>query len=225
MDALGMLTGIKGLKNKIENTLVDIEATAQVLAGMITTLIDYDMVEDIEAVLGTSTSTIAVKRAIGIASANIGESGNLSMINWMLDEIGVSDALFYNSNLTYTILSNYDRSALSSPTGGSTPEDPNEYFFSTLTRIDPNWDKEGELYYFNVIKDASPDAISAFESYDLYRALNMVGNVEYFTSSTTNDPTVAEVTRDLYPSATGTGNKRLASTVEGVSDDMLYLYK
>lgn len=210
LDALEMLSGIKGLKGKITNTLVDIEATAVVLAGMITTLVDYDMVEDIEAVIGTNKSTKAMKRAVGLSSAVIISSGNLQLINWMIDKIGVSGAKEYNNDLIGDVVGNYQRR----------PEDTDTSLINTLERIDPNWDKNGEIYYFDVITDGSPDAQEVFYIHAPFRALDTVRDVTYFNVVGNRLPTISEITRSLYPNATGAG---LAPTMSTSNDMYFYI--
>lgn len=195
LDAFKALASITGLKGELKSSIVDIEASSQVLGGMLSVLVEYGMKEDIETVLNTTNSDNVKYRAIGLASKVIGQTGDLTMMNWMFDKIGVNGVQQYIPNLTSFIGNYYDKKAT-----GNKSED---YFFGTLSRVDPYWDKKGELYYFDVFGGGSPDAINAFYTHDAYRAIAMTKDITYFDHQTVRDPSTLEVVNDLYPKAVG----------------------
>lgn len=195
LDAFKALASIAGIKGDLKTSVIDIEATAQVLGGMIAILVDNGMKGDVETVLNTTPSLNVKRRAIGLASTAIVQSGDLTMVNWMFDQIGVSGVKEYIPNLTTFIGSHYDKAA----TGNPSPQ----YFFDTMFRVDPYWDRSGQIYYFDVIGSGSPDALAAYYTHDAYRAIAMTKDVVYFEQQTVRDPSALEVIGDLYPNAIG----------------------
>lgn len=208
LQAMGMLDSVRGTVSELNNVLVDIEATATVMSGVIKTLIDYDLTEDISLVVSRSASDVAAKRAIGMSTGHMLASGNLGVINWMISEIGPADVSYYEPNATGLLLENFDPDRIDRADYEDTPAgDPIEYFFLTLKALDPKWDMKGQLYYFPNVGELSPGAQKAMETYDPYRSVSAGENVEFFPSSSVRDPTHIEVMRDLYPGAVGTGQR------------------
>lgn len=196
MDAFGMLLSIPGMKGKLKNEVVDIEATSAVLAGLVGTLVEYGMQDDIEEVLKLSPSTLAVNRAVGKASGNIISKGNINTTNWMIDKIGMDDILAYNPNAVQDVIRNYDTS--------QSPNTPPEYFIETLAKMNPSWAKTGDTYYLSAFEGASPSAMAAFEKIPDLNDVSMIADVQYFLAPTLGYPSPVDVTRNIYPSAIGT---------------------
>lgn len=195
LDAFGMLASIPGMKGKLKNEVIDVEATSMVLSGLIGTLVEFGMHDDIEEVLKLSPSTLAVNQAVGMSSGKIIEKGNINTIGWMVDKMGSDYILSYNSNAVNDIVRKYDTS--------QSPNTPPEYFIETLAKLNPNWANAGEIYYLTAFDGASPSAMKAFEQHPALNAISMTAPVEFFTPPGAGYPSPVDVTRNLYPLAVG----------------------
>lgn len=198
LDAFKMLGAVTGIKDQLKTTVVDTEAEAQVLAGMIAVLMQNGMKEDVPTVLDTAATDNVKKRALGLASPDIIEAGDVHKTNWMFDQIGTTEVEKYIPDLTTYISMYYENKARLAGT--------DDAFLQTLTRVDPNWDQKNGLYNFDTIGKGSPDAIRAFDAHPPYRAIAMTKDVNYFQTDTIRAPSALEVTRDLYPKAIGPAN-------------------
>ena len=183
MDVLEMLSGIKGLSDKILNFIQDIEATATIIAGLLKSLLDYDLIASIKSVLGLSKFKEVTQRALGLSSEALLEAGNVDLLEWMVDEAGLSSCISYNPDLTDKILGGYIKRG----------SDDDGRLVGLLDRIDPNWNKVGEdIFDLDSLNGASPDAVKAFEADPVLGPI-LITNVTFEENPTLSDDVVEEV--------------------------------
>lgn len=200
MDLLEMLSGVPGLKAHIKNTIVDVEASAVLLSGMVNSMVDAEMLQDITNVLGISENSWVGKRVIRYTEKAITRSGDTLSTLYILDK-GRDAFMLSPQELTENVIGTYKE---------KTPED-RDRFWEILDKINPNWDQDAQgVFNGDAFEFVSKDAEKALEGRVEYKSLNMIGSVRFIEDyNKKRNPTIAEVTRDLYPLATGPGYRHL----------------
>lgn len=200
MDALEMLSGIKGLKNQIEATIYDIEAMANVIKGIVDTLFDYDFLNDLSEfkdlfdhlMSKTGMGKKAEKRAIAQSSPKIIEDGRVAFLEWLIMKIGIDEVLTSNPNFIADVLANYQK----------VDEGDDERLEAILAMADPNWMMKGSLHNMDIFQVVSSDAYAYLSQRRDFMSLMMAADVIGYPGSVFETiPTVGDVTHDLYPDA------------------------
>lgn len=183
LDALEMMLGIPGLKGKINNFIEDVEATATIIAGMVTTLIDYELLDNLETIFGQCKTLTTLRRAVGMAQNAITASGDIELLWMMTGLAGKISALEYDIKLVINSIRNYRNKGRTYVENAGTPEEviktEDERFIEFIEFIDPNWDlvDTGEfvpnepIYSLEPLIDLSPDAEKALAEHPAIKAL------------------------------------------------------
>lgn len=205
MDALEFLLPIKGLKDHITGFVLEIEAMANVAAGILTTIIDYDLIEDFliddiwdmltkdTAPPGSQTYYLACTKVIK-DNAN---KGRTEYVEWAGSKLGYENIISIYPDVIKDLVANYQWSG----------DGSDELFAWLLFTIDPEWFAKNGVYSMDIFGNVSVDALRYFETRDDFRSLSLGGKIKPLEGSIfTRLPTVGEVTGDLYPLAVDGNN-------------------
>lgn len=202
LDALDALSGLKGIKDFVTKTVTDIEAEVRVIVGIMTTLMDYDIIPPsaLDNVFKHYTEKNAPpgSRVYHISTLRIVEhnagKGRPEFIEWAGSKIGWETVRAEYPTIHRDIISNYKWS----------PTYTDEQFNNLLDMIDIDWSNHHGIYYLSHFSSASQDAIRAFLQRDDYRSLAMLRDIIFIDTGYKVDrqlPSKVDVTRDLYPNA------------------------
>jgi hypothetical protein len=189
-DVLNELTGNSELMK-----VINIEAEAAVLGGLMGMLIQYDIPGLLDDVANMAGSSESLKLAYQYVSTDSIVGTDLATINRVIDKIGLAAYLEVNPNPINTILSGFYFG-----TGDTVDTYPTKraLLISTLNRIDPHWEEYNRngVYVKNLsaFSVASTDAKTLLNLAEPESILSMIAP-SFLASS------VSQVIKALYPDA------------------------
>lgn len=139
--------------------VIDFGAQCSIFTGMMGSAIDLNMPGAISTLVEKSKHDDVAKIALQANAVNAVVSGNLTVVNLFLDELGAGKMMRDIPNAVPTLTQNYQ-----SPTVIPESELPAKWteFNTTLEKFDPNWttvERDGEnVSNLAAVTNASPDA-------------------------------------------------------------------